>query len=37
VRDPWLAIEQVRRQHALIRNLERAYDAQTSTGEQAHA
>lgn len=37
VRDPWLAIEQVRRQHALIRSLERAYDAQTSNGEQAHA
>ena len=28
VRDPWVAIEQVRRQHALIRKLERDYEAQ---------
>lgn len=26
-RSPWRAVEQVRRQHALIRNIERAYDA----------
>jgi sugar phosphate isomerase/epimerase len=26
VRDPWVAIEQVRRQHALIRTLESAHD-----------
>lgn len=28
VRDPWVAIEQVRRQHALIRKLEREYEQQ---------
>jgi hypothetical protein len=26
-RSPWRALEQVRRQHALIRKLEREYDA----------
>lgn len=30
VRDPWASIEQVRRQHALIRKLEREYDAQAT-------
>lgn len=34
-RDPWVAIEQVRRQHALIRQLEEQYDAAKS--ETAHA
>ncbi|MFN3620390.1 sugar phosphate isomerase/epimerase family protein [Sphingorhabdus sp.] len=34
-RDPWVAIEQVRRQHALIRKLERDYD--TNQPEQVHA
>lgn len=38
VRDPWVAVEQVRRQHALIRKLEREYDAaHAGEGEQAHA
>ena len=31
VRDPWVAIEQVRRQHCLIRKLEAQYDAQQET------
>lgn len=35
VRDPWVAIEQVRRQHALIRKLERDYE--TNQSEQTHA
>lgn len=35
VRDPWVAIEQVRRQHALIRKLERDFD--TLQPEQTHA
>lgn len=35
VRDPWVAIEQVRRQHALIRKLEREYDNRQQ--EPAHA
>ncbi|CDO37953.1 MULTISPECIES: sugar phosphate isomerase/epimerase family protein [Novosphingobium] len=34
-RDPWVAIEQVRRQHALIRMLEDEYDA--ANAETAHA
>jgi len=40
VRDPWVSIEQVRRQHALIRRLERDFDAANagpSTPEQTHA
>ena len=35
VREPWVAIEQVRRQHALIRKLEREFDRHQP--EQAHA
>lgn len=34
VRDPWVAIEQVRRQHALIRKLEAEYDQRVSTNPQ---
>jgi len=34
IRSPWVAIEQVRRQHALIRRLEAAWD---STAERTHA
>lgn len=40
VRDPWVAIEQVRRQHALIRKLEREYDeaaAADAQRDQDHA
>lgn len=37
-RDPWVAVEQVRRQHALIRKLEREYDAaHAAEGEPTHA
>lgn len=39
VRDPWVAIEQVRRQHTLIRKLEREWDQATgqTSKEQLHA
>lgn len=31
VREPWVAIDQVRRQHLLMRRIEQAYDAETKT------
>ena len=34
-RDPWVAIEQVRRQHALIRKLEEEYDAANGSADNA--